>query len=126
MKKPNALDDLNSYVRRRANQLKITLEKLAEKTGITRQGLDKLLKLNGEKSSLSTLIKLANAIEVHPFVLLRLIFATKEFTEEGALHLHDATGFISDVTIPDGLTVFSNQVFVKTWEIRDVRLLNFN
>ena len=96
---------------------------LAEKIGMSRQGLVKLLKLNGEKSELITLIKLANAVEVHPFVLLRLIFdkfINKEFVTTGAIHLHDATGFISDVTIPDGMTIFANAVFVKTWQIQNV------
>lgn len=90
---------------------------------MSRQGLVKLLKLNGEKSELITLIKLANAVEVHPFVLLRLIFdkyINKEFATTGAIHLHDATGFISDVTIPDGMTIFANAVFVKTWQIQNV------
>ena len=120
---PPSAYELDTYVRQRARQLNINLTQLAEKVGITRQGLYDLLKNNGEKSELGTLIKLSNAISVHPFVLLRLIFDNSihpNFTTSSAIHHCDATGFIADVTIPDGSIVFANATFTKTWKIQNI------
>jgi len=112
-------DNFAGYVDARIKELGLDFKTAAARAKMTRQGLYKLLDSNGEKAQLSTIINLANAIKVHPFVLLRLIFNNliHKFTEENALHLHDASGFITDITLPDGVAVYAKQNLVKTWEI---------
>jgi transcriptional regulator with XRE-family HTH domain len=112
----------DNYLEDRIKQLNISFAEAARRAGISRQTLYDL-RDNAEKSQMLTLIKVANALEVHPFVLFRLIFdklISKDFASSSAIHSRDATGFIADVTIPDGMVVFANAVFSKTWRIQNI------
>jgi transcriptional regulator with XRE-family HTH domain len=112
----------DNYLEDRIKQLNISFAEAARRAGISRQTLYDL-RDNAEKSQMLTLIKVANALEVHPFVLFRLIFdklISKDFASSSAIHSRDATGFIADVTIPDGMLVFANTFFSKTWRIQNI------
>ena len=65
--------DLAEYIRRRAYVLGISLTETARRAGITRQALYKLLDARVAEARLSTLIKLARALNVHPLALQTII-----------------------------------------------------
>lgn len=73
-----------------------------------------------ERCELITIIKLANAMQVHPFVLLGLIF--RQLGANGQpltalVHSQDAAEFIPDAACPKNRTIPQNQRFSEKWEI---------
>jgi len=116
-------DELGDYIRRRAYALDMTLTETARRAGITRQALYKLLDQRVTEARLSTLIKIARALNVHPLALIRRLFGTRQFplmTTRDSKYSHDHAGFIRDATFPDNETVLVNQEFEKKWEIQNL------
>jgi len=115
-------DTLNNYIRRRCNDLDLSMSDLARITGLSRQTLHSLSQVPMKMPSLPTLLTLANALKVHPLRLVHLVF------DESALPVlnqrrqsrNDQSVFLRDVTYADGALVLPGQRFVKTWEMQNI------
>jgi transcriptional regulator with XRE-family HTH domain len=111
------------FLRQRAKKLGLTLSGLAEKSGVSRQALYKLLRGNIRDAQLSTLIRLAKALELHPIALMREILESEISpppSSQKSKYPGDYSGFISDVTIPDNTVVMAGSVFGKIWKIQNL------
>lgn len=111
-------EEFAKYIRVRAKELGLSITKLAQQTGISRQSLYDLFSGATEQAKLSTVISLAKTLQVHPIHLFRHLLDQVETPRYGAKD-SDAFEFIRDVTIPDNSEVKTNQTFVKTWEIKN-------
>lgn len=109
--------DLANLLHQKTIQLKLTRSELASNAGISRQTLYKLLNAEIDEAKLSTLIKLSQALMLHPMDLLKIYF-------DGTMLKHkastDNSGFLGDVTYPDNSIVMVNQLFTKVWEIKNI------
>jgi DNA-binding Xre family transcriptional regulator len=92
---------------------------LAEKAQLTRQELYSLLHGNVGDVTLSTIARLAFALDVPPMELLKPYFndlnqkQIKGLTSEPKL----GTGFVADITYPDNSLVYTGQTFEKVWSV---------
>jgi transcriptional regulator with XRE-family HTH domain len=112
-------EEFAKYIRIRAKELGLSITKLARETGISRQSLYDLFSGATEQAKLSTVISLANTLQVHPIHLFRYLLDQVETPRYG-IKDGDAFEFVRDVTIPANSEVKINQTFVKTWEIKNV------
>jgi transcriptional regulator with XRE-family HTH domain len=112
-------EEFAKYIRVRARELGLSITKLARQTGISRQSLYDLFSGATEQAKLSTVISLANTLQVHPIHLFRYLLDQVETPRYG-IKEGDAFEFIRDVTIPTNTQVKINQTFVKTWEIKNI------
>jgi len=122
------LYELSNYVKQRANTLGLSMSELARQTGMSRQGLYGLLDGTTGQAKISTLIALAKALQVHPMVLFRHLLHQLDlpkFSATSAKYQFDASGFVQDLTIPDNITVLTDQVFTKVWEIQNIGHVNW-
>jgi transcriptional regulator with XRE-family HTH domain len=118
-------ENLDSYVRQRAQGLGLTLIELCRLAGISRQTLYDLAEIPAKMPSLPTILALADVLQVHPLRLLNLVF-------EASPSLHrtpastarkrrlDQSAFVRDVSFPDDALVLPGQRFIKTWEVHNV------
>jgi transcriptional regulator with XRE-family HTH domain len=116
-------NDLGDYIRRRAYALDISLSETAKRAGLSRQALYKVLDERVAEAKLSTLIKLAHALNVHPLALMRRLFSGRRFpvfASREAKYPRDHAGFVRDTTFPDNETILINQEFEKKWEIQNL------
>lgn len=113
------------YIDSRRKELDLSKTELARMAGISRRGLYKILDGDVEDTYLSTLIKLAIPLQVHPLMLMQQIFHRWEFPsltsdiDDGA-GLPDGTGFVGDITYPDNSIVYVGQKFVKIWRSQNI------
>jgi len=117
---PNHLAD---YIRQRAFALDISISELAKRAKLSRQGLYKIFDEQVIEVRLSTLIRLAHVLKVHPIELFRRIFSRRDFSvpySPGTKHQRDYSGFVRDVTFPDNSIVLIDQNFKKCWEIQNL------
>lgn len=115
-------DHLNSYLRRRAQTLGMTMSDVGRKAGLSRQTLYGLAQVPHKLPSLQTIVSLAQVLEVHPLKLLQALFEDVPASKPAPnAHPHnDQSAFIPDVTFPDGTLVLPGQRFTKTWELQNV------
>jgi len=116
-------NDFDTYVRQRSKELGLSLTAVAKKSDISRPNLYKLLSGSAENARISTLVRLANALQTHPLILIQQMFEQHKFVaynKNQASVTNDASGFIRDVTFPDNSAVKVKQHFIKTWEIQNV------
>jgi transcriptional regulator with XRE-family HTH domain len=116
-------NDLGDYIRRRAYTLDMSLTETASRAGITRQALYKLLDDRVVEARLSTLVKLAHALNVHPLMLIRRLFSTRQFpstVSSDSTYPNDNAGFVRDITFADNTIVPVNHEFDKIWEIQNL------
>jgi len=93
-------------------------KQLAERARISRASLYNLLNGDVAESRLSTLIRLAGALEVHPMELLKVYFETLVPAHRLASSTPEiATDFVGDISYPDFSSVFINETFTKTWAV---------
>lgn len=112
-------EEFAKYIRVRAKELGLSITKLARQTGISRQSLYDLFSGATEQAKLSTVVSLANTLQVHPIHLFRYLLDQVETPRYG-IKDGDVFEFIRDVTIPANTQVKTHQTFVKTWEIKNV------
>lgn len=113
----------SDYIEVQRKKTKISKTALAEQAGISRQGLYKILNGDVDQIYLSTLVKLAIPLRVHPIMLIRHLLANWEFPSppiDGALRGGDAVGFVGDVTYPDNSIVMVKQQFRKIWCLQNI------
>ncbi|MEH6444697.1 MAG: NBR1-Ig-like domain-containing protein [Oceanospirillaceae bacterium] len=96
----------------------ITKKQLALNSGISRATLYNVLQGNVSEARLSTLIKIAAALDAHPIELLTPYFS-ENMTDCKLSATTKAldTEFITDITYPDNSSVSPGQFFVKTWSV---------
>lgn len=107
--------DLANLLSQQIEETKINRTQLAKQANISRQTLYKLLNAEIEEAKLSTLIKLSHALKLHPVDLMRVFFSASNLNTNQP----DNTGFIGDITYPDNSLVSPNQVFTKTWAVKN-------
>ncbi|MCK5121200.1 MAG: helix-turn-helix domain-containing protein [Methylococcales bacterium] len=120
--------EFSEYVKHRTTSLGLNISELARRTGISRQALYSLLDGTTGQAKISTLIALAQALQVHPLVLFRHLLHQLDlpkWSTFSAKYQFDASGFVQDVTIPDNTTVMTDQVFTKMWEIQNIGHINW-
>lgn len=114
---------LTAFIEQRVAVLGLSKTALAKQAKISRAALYKILDGEVQEAKLSTLIRLAAALDCHPLDLLRPLFSRWELpvkTSTGAKYAQDASGFVADVTYPDNSVVTMGQVFEKVWEIKNL------
>ncbi len=115
--------ELGDYVTKRCEELGISQRGLAEKSGINKSTLRKILNGDTKQAQLGTIIAIAHALKIHPIELCRYFLNQidlPKFTSTGATVKNDAVGFIADVTYPDKSIVRINQTFTKIWAIQNI------
>lgn len=109
--------DLSTLLQQRTRQLGITKSQLAKRSGISRQTLYKLLNAEIVEAKLSTIVKLSEALKLHPIDLLKLYFDGLKLR---SYLKKDDSGFLGDVTYPDNSLVTINQQFTKVWNLKNI------
>lgn len=116
-------EEFAKFIRIRAKELGMSITRLALESKISRQSLYDLFSGTTEQAKLSTVISLANTLQVHPIYLFRHLLGQVESprydTSESNGKLSNSMTFISDVTIPDNTRIKVGEVFTKTWEIKN-------
>lgn len=112
-------EEFAKYIRTRAKELGLSITKLAQLTGISRQSLYDLFSGTTEQAKLSTVISLANTLQVHPIHLFRHLLDQVESPVYGKKEDGDAMEIVRDVTIPANSEVKVGKTFTKTWEIKN-------
>lgn len=107
--------DLADFLSHQIKKTNINRSQLAKQAKISRQTLYKLLNAEIEEAKLSTLVKLSHALQLHPLDLMQVFFNASQLNTNKT----DNTGFIADITYPDNALVSPNQVFTKTWAVRN-------
>lgn len=116
----------SNYLRKSIDKQQLTIKETAEKAGISRQNLHKILNGDIAQAKLTTLIQLAHALNKHPLDLFRAYLNHTDFpainTKEQMVshYQNDQTGFIGDLTYPDYSLVNTRQVFEKQWKVQNV------
>jgi transcriptional regulator with XRE-family HTH domain len=115
--------ELGDYVSGRCKELGISQRGLAEKSGIDKGTLRKILNGDTKQAQLATIVSIAHVLKIHPIHLFRYFLNQidlPKYTTTNAIHKFDATGFIADVTYPDNYEVRVNETFTKIWAIQNV------
>jgi transcriptional regulator with XRE-family HTH domain len=116
----------SDYLRHCMDKQQLTIKGTAERAGISRQNLHKILNGGISQARLTTFIQLAHALNEHPLHLFRAFFDRTDFPSMGttlrteSFHQNDDIGFIGDITYPDNSFVKTGQTFEKIWEIQNV------
>lgn len=113
---------LLTYIRQRCRNLGMSISKLCESAGISRQTLYALEQNPDKLPEMHTLLALAQSLQVHPTQLLQLVCHTLPMTLQNQQQSQrlDGSAFIRDVSYPDGSQVATGQTFTKTWELQNV------
>lgn len=116
-------EEFAKYIRARAKELGMSITRLALESNISRQSLYDLFSGTTEQAKLSTVISLANTLQVHPIYLFRYLLGQAEYpryeTTDSNGNPSNMMTFIKDVTIPDNSRIKVGEVFTKTWEIKN-------
>lgn len=114
-------DELALYIKLRLKKEGLSQSEAAARAGISRQSLNKIIKGDVTQVKLLTLIKLAGVLKEHPLHLLRKFFEDLPiYKDHPSLYPRDFSGFVRDVTIPDGSMVGPEEEFEKIWEIQNL------
>ena len=111
---------LSHFLRERMAVLRISNTDAAKRANISRPTWYRLLNADISEAKLTTIVKLAAALETHPMVLLRLYFTESTFSashQTRRSHCKYASGFVADVTYPINSTVFAGETFTKIWRV---------
>lgn len=115
------IKDLSEHLLRRARYLGLSQTDVAQRAGLTREMVNRLINGKISEPSLSTLARLAYALDEHPRALSRLLMEGSSFdssADDGTAM--DDSGFVRDVTFPDGTLVSCSQRFRKTWKLQNL------
>jgi transcriptional regulator with XRE-family HTH domain len=110
---------LEEFIRRRARELGLSLADVCRRAGVGRQTLYELWRAEKQYPSLHTVAAVAAALDVHPLLLLRYLFADAPQGDNAPLE-GDQSSFVRDVTYADNTLVLSNERFRKVWSIQNV------
>lgn len=115
-------EDLETYIRSRANELSLSLSEVCRLAGLSRQTLYSLSRAPAKLPTLQTVIALSEVLHVHPLRLLHIILDDILVVNKVCQRRQrgDESVFVRDVTFADGALVLPGQKFTKTWEIQNV------
>jgi hypothetical protein len=108
---------LSRFLRKRMVALKLSNAEVAKRANISRPTWYRLLNADVGEAKLTTIVKLAAALETHPMVLLRLYFSKSTFSAAHNIHTRAGGGFIADITYPVNSLVVLGEVFTKVWRV---------
>lgn len=114
--------DLADFVRRRSHELGLTQGELAARAGMSRQAVVKLLSGATSDPQISTIGRLARALDVAPMYLFRLLLKRSLIerpVQQLAREIDDHSAFVSDVTVPNGSIFRPSERFEKIWVIQN-------
>lgn len=102
-----------------AQQSGMSKRAIAERANISRTAFYNLLNGQVGEAKLSTIVHLAQALDIPPMELLKPYFnSLSSLSEsENGQTSHVDSGFIADVTYPDNAIVFVDQTFDKVWSV---------
>jgi transcriptional regulator with XRE-family HTH domain len=120
--------ELGVFLKETIHQQGIRITDLSRATALSRETIYKILRGDLKQPKLSSIVKIARALHIHPIMPLRHLFIGWEcpgkLTPPEADSLpqkdHDAIGFLGDITYPDNTVVSVNKCFTKTWEIQNI------
>lgn len=115
-------EDLPSFVRRRARDLGLTQGELAQRAGISRQAVVKLLSGETIDPQISTVGRLATALNVAPIYLFQLLMkrsVIERSVQQMARLVGDHSAFVHDLTVPNGAIFPPGCRFEKVWQIQN-------
>lgn len=107
-------DDLAIFLRRKMGEQRSNNTDMVKQINISRRTWYRLLSADIEEAKLSTLIKLANALDVSTTQLVHIYFKD---SATGARPDHKK--FMLHTNIPSNSLVKADQRFTKTWEIKN-------
>jgi transcriptional regulator with XRE-family HTH domain len=116
------MNNLSTYIRRRAKALDLTLTEVCKRAKISRQTLYSLQSDVDRLPALETIIVIAQVLKIHPLQLLNLFFETRHDPMAPKLSRAikgDRASFVQDVSYPDGDIVGPKEWITKTWEIKN-------
>lgn len=113
--------ELASYLRNRIASLQISHVNVAQKAGVSRQTLYRLLNAEIESARLSTITQLANALNTSAILLLRIYYNAKPFSYlMPGTNSKYAAGIAGIFQVPLNETVEPNEIFDITWELVNI------
>ncbi len=118
--------DFSDYIRVNINKQKLSISATAQKAGISRQALHKILNGDIKQARLTTLIQLAHALNLHPLEFFREYFKRHEFSPNVTKHYserpykNDYIAFVDDVTYPGNSIVQAEETFTKIWRLKNI------
>ena len=118
---PRMIDDLSNYLLRRARERGLSQTELANRAGISREMVSRIINGKVTEPSQSTLAALAFALDEHPRALSRRLMEGMPFAASSAAdRADDDSGFVRDVTYPDYTPVSTGQQFTKIWRVQNL------
>ncbi len=120
--------DVALLIRKRCNDLNLSITQLAVISGVSRKNIYKILDGNRLNPRLDTVLKLAEALKLHPYSLFQgMVESTKipAYPAHAPLLKHDGCGFVADMTYPDNTRVKAGEYFIKTWLIQNIGNLHW-
>lgn len=111
--------DLALFLRLEMGRRNIKNVDIARKANISRRTWYRLLDADIQEAKLSTLIKVANALDTTVTELLQIYFEGKSINSERAKSsMHSTSAFLSsDVNFPVNSLVSPGEVFTKVWQV---------
>jgi transcriptional regulator with XRE-family HTH domain len=120
----------STYLRQQIKAQGLSVAKIAELAGMSRQNLYKILSGDVSQARMTTMIKLAHALDIHPLYLFRKFLASYDIAIQDSsfedtsfrtqsFHAGDDVGFIKDVNYPDNSLVNTGKTFEKIWKIQN-------
>jgi len=102
-----------------AKQSGMSKRAIAERANISRTAFYNLLNGQVGEAKLSTIVSLAQSLDIPPVELLKPYFnsLSNPANSENSSPSAADSGFIADVTYPDNAIVFTEQTFDKVWAV---------
>ncbi len=119
--------ELEEYIRKTARARGISLAEVARRAGMSRQALYDSWQVD-RYPSMSTVMRLANALEVHPLAILEPMFRGQpqnNTLHQGASTGTDRSAFLADASYPDGSEVLAGTRFRKGWTLQNLGSLTW-
>lgn len=121
------IDELSEFGARIQNlrrQKNLSVTELAKRAGLSRQAVYSALEMGKDDMQMpkvTTLMALANALEVHPYWLVEGLFANVAIPAKLATQMEgERAGFVDDVTYPDGILAAPGTRFTKIWRFQNL------
>jgi transcriptional regulator with XRE-family HTH domain len=111
--------DLSQFLQQRADTLNFSATYVANKAGISRQTWYRLVNADVQQARISTLMRVANTLQVS-LIELSCLYNKKKYSAQksiiNTMQDSDAYVFIRDVSYPLNTMVGKGERFKKTWE----------
>ena len=119
---------LATHLRDRVIEMGVSNSEIAKRAHISRQTWYKLLNADIEEARLSTLMRVASALDTHIVDLLKFYYADHCFSHASKKTEHTvkfSSGFVADITYPMNSNVLVGETFTKTWRVANIGRKNW-